>query len=63
MAEPKCNISCSSVASQVVGKIPKFSTLSGDSTQKGEVSFEQWPFEVKSLMQSHTGVTMGEGIV
>ena len=38
--EPKHNISCPSVASQIVGKMPKFSTFSGGSTQKGEVSFE-----------------------
>ena len=42
MPEPQHDISCPSVASQVVGKMPKFSTFSGDSTQKGEVSFDQW---------------------
>ena len=51
MPEPQCDISCASVASQVVGKTPKFSTYNRDSTQKGEVSFEQWAFEVKSVMQ------------
>ena len=34
------DISSPSVASQVGGKMPKFSPFSGDSTQKGEVSFE-----------------------
>ena len=61
--EPQHNISCPSVASQVVGKRPKFSTFSGDSTQKWEVLLEQWAFEVKTVMQSHTEVTLREGIV
>ena len=39
MPEPQCNISCLSVTSLVVGKMPKFSIFSGDPTQKGEVSF------------------------
>ena len=30
MQEQKCNISCPSVAPQVVDKMPKFSTFSGD---------------------------------
>ena len=53
MPEPQSTISCPSVALQVVGKVPKFSTFSGDSTQKREVSFEQWVFEVKRVMQNH----------
>ena len=61
--EPQFNISCPSVASLVEGKMPKFSTFNGDSTQKGEVLFEQWVFEVKSVMQSHTEATLREGIV
>ena len=63
MPEPQCNISCSSVASQEVGNMPKFSTFSGDSTQKGEVSFQQWAFEIRCVMQSHREVTLREGIV
>ena len=63
MPEPQHHIFCPRVASQVVGKMPKFSTFSGDSTQKGEVSFEQWAFEVKSVMQSHTEAPLREGIV
>ena len=63
MLEPQCDISCPSVASQVVHKMPKCSTFSGDFTQKGQVLFEQWAFEVKSVMQSHTEVTLREGIV
>ena len=43
MSEPQCNISCPSIASQVVCKMAKFSIFSGDPTQKGEVSFEQGP--------------------
>ena len=31
----QCDISCPSVVSQVVGKMPKFSTFCRDSTQKG----------------------------
>ena len=58
MPEPHHNISCPSVASQVVGKMLKFSIFSGDSTQKEEVSFEQWGFEVRSLLQSHTEVPL-----
>ena len=63
MPEPLCDISCPSVASHVVGKMPKFSTFSGESTQKEEVSLEQWDFEVRSMMQSHMEVTLREGIV
>ena len=63
MSEPQHNISCPSVASQIVGKIPKFSTFSGDLTQKGEVLFEQWAFEARSVMQSHPEVTLQKGIV
>ena len=63
MPEPQCDISCPSVASQVVDKMPNFSTLSGDSTQKGEVSFEHWTFEAKGVMHSHTEVTLREWIV
>ena len=44
-----------SVSSQVVGMMQKISTFSGDSTQKGEVLFGQWAFEVRSVMQSHRG--------
>ena len=51
------------MASQVLGIVPKFSTFSGGSIQKGEVSFEQWVFKVKSVMQSHTEVTLKEGMV
>ena len=60
--ETQHDISCPNVASQIVGKTPKFNT-SGDSTQKGEVSLGQWAFEVESVMQSHTGVKLREGIV
>ena len=63
MLEPQYNISCPSVASQIVGKMPKFSTFTGDSTQKGEVSFEQGAFEVRSVMQSHMEATLRGGIV
>ena len=38
---PQCKSSCPSITSQVVGKMPKISTFSGDPTQKEEVSFEQ----------------------
>ena len=61
MSEPQHDFSCPSVASQVVSKMPKFSTFSGDPTQKGEVSFEKWAFEVMSVMQSHTEVTFVVG--
>ena len=40
MPEPQYDISCLSVASQVVGKTPKFTTVSRDPTQKEKVSFE-----------------------
>ena len=48
---------------QVVDKTPKFGIFSANSTQKGEVSIEQWAFEVKSVMQIPTEVTLREGIV
>ena len=51
------------VGSQVVGKMPKFSTFSADSTQKGEVLFDQWIFQVRSVMQNHTELILREGIV
>ena len=63
MSELQCKISCPSIASQVVSKMPKIRTFSGDPTQKGEVSFKQWIFEVRSEMQSHTEVTLWEGMV
>ena len=63
MIGPQHDISQPSVASQVVGKRPKFSTLSGNSTQKGQVLFEQRYFEVRHVMQSHTEVTLMEGTV
>ena len=63
MSEPQGKHSYPSVTSQVVGKMPKISTLSGDPTQKGEVSFEQWVFEVKSVTQSHNEVTLQEGML
>ena len=63
MSVPQCKNSWHSVTSQVVGKMPNLSTLSGDSTQKGEVSFEQWVFWVNIVMQSHTEVTLWEGMV
>ena len=61
--EQQCNISCPNVDSKLIGKMPTFSIFIGDSTQKGEVSFEQWAFEVKCVMQIHVGVTLREGIV
>ena len=63
MQEPQCGMSYSSVASQLVGRTQKLSAFSGDSTQKGEVSFKQWVFEIKSVMQSNTEATLREGIV
>ena len=43
--------------------MPEISTFSGDPTQKGEVTFKQLVFEVRSVMQSHTEVTLWEGMV
>ena len=63
MLEQQHDISYLSVASQVVGKMPKFATFSGDPTQKGEVSFEQCAFKVRIVMQSHTKATLREGTV
>ena len=37
MQKPYCGMSYSSVAFQLVGKMPKFSVFSGDSAQNGEV--------------------------
>ena len=56
--EPQCDISCPSVVSHIVGKMSQFSIFSGDFTQKGMVSFEQWAFKVKSIMQSHAEATL-----
>ena len=64
MPEPQHNMSCPCVASQAVGKMPKFNTFSRDFTQKGEVSIQSnGPFEIRSVMQSHTEATFREGIV
>ena len=57
-SEPQCKISCPSVASQVLGKMPNSSTFSRDPTQRGDVSFEQLVFEVRSVTQSHSEVTL-----
>ena len=56
--EPHCDILCPSVASQLVSKMPQFSIFSKDTNQKGEISFEQWAFQVKSVMQSQMEVTL-----
>ena len=61
--EPQWDVSCPSLASQVVGKMPKCGTFSVESTKKKEVSFEQWAFEVKNVMKSHTVATLREGLV
>ena len=63
MSVPQCENSYPSVTSQVVGKMLKFSAFSGDPTKKGEVSLEQSIFKVKGVMQSHTEVTLREGMV
>ena len=64
MPLPQHNISCpsDSVASKVVGKMPNFSTFSGNSTQKGKLLFAQWAFKVKGVMQSHIEGTLREGV-
>ena len=63
ISESQHDISCPSAASQVVGRMPKFSALSGHSTQKGEVSFEHRAFKVRSVMWNHTEVTLCVGKV
>ena len=62
-SEPQYENSYLSVTSQIVSKMPKFSTFSRDPTQKGEVLFEQWVFEMKSMMQSHKEATLQEGMI
>ena len=61
--EPQHEDSCSSVTSQIVGKMPKFSTFNGNPIQKGEVSFKQQAFEAKNVIQIHTEATLREGMV
>ena len=56
-------ISCPSAVSQVVGKMPKISTFIWGPSQKGEVSFLQRGFEVRSVIQCYTEVTMWEKMV
>ena len=63
MSEPQYKNSCPNATSQIGGKMPKISTFSGDPTQKGEVLFQQWVFEVKHVLQSHTEVNVWEGMV
>ena len=63
MSEPQHKISCPSITSEVVGKMPKISTFRRDPNQKGQVSFEQLVFEVRSVMQSHTEAILWEGMV
>ena len=43
--------------------MPKFSIFSGDSNHKGDISFEQWVFEVKRVMQAYTEATLRNGLV
>ena len=52
----------SSVAPPLVGKTPKFSIFNGETAQR-RILFEQWVFEVKSVLKSHLEVTLWEGIV
>ena len=44
ISETQHKISCPSVASEVVGKMPTISTFSRDLTQKGEVSLKKMGF-------------------
>ena len=44
-------------------RTPKFSIFSGVTTKKGEISFEQWVFEVRGVLQSHSEAKLWEGIV
>ena len=60
---PQYKSSCPSVTSHLVGKMPKISTFNGNPIQMGEISFEQWVFEVKSVMQSHREMTLQERMV
>ena len=59
--EPQCNISFTRVAFHLLNKMPKSAIFSRDSTQMGEVLFEQWAFKVKSVLQSHMETTLREG--
>ena len=59
---PQHDISCPSVPSQLVSKMPKFSIME-TLPKKGKVLFEQWAFKIKSVMQSHMEVTLRKGIV
>ena len=56
-------MSYSSVASQLVGKNQGLMYLVEILPRRGEVSFKQWVFKVKSVMKSHTEGTLSEGIV
>ena len=60
--EPQCSMPFSSAVSEHSRKTPQLSVFSRDPSQKGEVSFKQWAFEVKSVMQSHTVATLREGV-
>ena len=62
MPEPQYKDYCPSVTSQVVGKMAKISSFCVDPTQKGDVSFKWWVFGVKSVMESHTEMTLCEAM-
>ena len=61
MQKPQCGMSYFSVASQLAGKVPMY--ISGDSTQKWEISFKQLVFKIKGVMHGHTKATLWMGIV
>ena len=42
-------------------KIPKLSAFSGEMA-KGEVSFEQWSYELQTLSKSNSDLALREGI-
>ena len=51
------------VSPQTTVKTPKFNILSSKSVQKEEVSFDQWVFEVRSVLKKHSEATLWEGII
>ena len=47
----------------LLGRAYKFNIFSGEGAQKGEVSIDQWIFEVKSVLPDHPEATLWESII
>ena len=56
-------MSSHSVALPIMVKVLKLGISSGKHVQKEDVLFDQWVFEVRNALQSHSEAILWEGIV